>query len=286
MVVFAGISASDYLSDVWVLSLAPEPTWAQLEPTGQAPGRRFEHSAIYDPVRHRMIVYGGLDQLWVCDDLWGLSLDGPPVWGPIQTTGARPPAAAAHQAIYDPVRDRMILSGGYGYIVSPSSQSWALSLASPAWTLLAPAGPAPLGLSYHVAIDDPRNDQMVVFDGDGFDESWEMRWGAPASRAMTPLSGSRLDDVEASAPRIVPNPAHGDVAIGFALARGRELTVRIYDVAGRSVCTLVNGYQPAGPATFRWDRRTTAGALAPPGLYFCVVRTNERASVERFVLIP
>lgn len=50
-------------SDVWVLAnangLGGTPAWTQLHPTGIQPSRREDHSAVYDAVNNRMVVYGG-----------------------------------------------------------------------------------------------------------------------------------------------------------------------------------------------------------------------------------
>ena len=48
-------------NDVWALSLSGSPTWAQLAPAGTPPGAWYGHSAIYDPARDRMVVFGGND---------------------------------------------------------------------------------------------------------------------------------------------------------------------------------------------------------------------------------
>ena len=71
---------------------------------------RTGHSAIYDPVRDRMVVFGG----YTYHDVWALKLAGDP------TCGSSSPATPAlkplrpHRAIYDPVRDRMVVFGGVG----------------------------------------------------------------------------------------------------------------------------------------------------------------------------
>ena len=48
------------------LSLAGTPAWSALAPSGTPPSWRYMHSAIYDPVRDRMVVFGGssLNDVW------------------------------------------------------------------------------------------------------------------------------------------------------------------------------------------------------------------------------
>jgi hypothetical protein len=78
MVVFGGHGWGGtgfyYLNDVWALSLAGSPVWGKLTPNGTPPNARNGHSAIYDPVRDRMAVFGGGGAAGY-NDLWTL------VWG-------------------------------------------------------------------------------------------------------------------------------------------------------------------------------------------------------------
>ena len=50
-------------------------------------------------------------------------------------------------------------------------------------------------------------------------------------------------------------------------ARGRRLTVRVHDLLGRSLRTLVEGQRFASEGAFVWDGRDDRGAPVPPGLY-------------------
>ena len=110
---------------------------------------RLGHTAIFDPVRNRMIVYGG-DQ--ASPDLWEMTLGADVRWEPLTVTGPSPPAHSRHTAIYDPIRDRMIVFGGDG-----TSDVWALSLAEPmAWTRLDATGATPMPRTGHTAIYDSR----------------------------------------------------------------------------------------------------------------------------------
>ena len=156
MLVFGG---TGFFNEVWALSLAGTPVWTQLAPTGTLPSARGRHSAIYDPVRDRMVVFGGFTGSSNLNDVWALSLAGTPAWTQLTPTGTPPIARYAHSAIYDPVRDRMVVFGGVA--ASYLNDVWALSLAgTPAWTQLAPTGTLPITRYSHSAIYDPVRDRM------------------------------------------------------------------------------------------------------------------------------
>ena len=202
MVLFGGYTGADSLDDVWVLSLAGTPAWTQLTPTGTPPSGRYRHSAIYDPVRDRMVVFGGCTDSRVFNDVWALSLAGTPAWTQLTPTGTPPIARFSHSAIYDPVRDRMVVFGGYKNY-SYLNEVWALSLAgTPAWTQLTPTGTPPIERWGHSAIYDPVRDRMVVFGGyctgqQVRNDVWALSLaGTPAWTQLTPTGappGARCD---------------------------------------------------------------------------------------------
>jgi hypothetical protein len=103
LVVFGGrVGAWSYFNDVRALSLGDSPAWADWTPRGESPSARAYHSAIYDPVRDRMVVFGGYDGSTGLNDVWTLSLLGTPAWTRLAPTGTAPCGRWTHAAIYDP----------------------------------------------------------------------------------------------------------------------------------------------------------------------------------------
>lgn len=77
----------------------------------------------------------------------------------------------------------------------------------------------------------------------------------------------------------VPNPFNPATQVHYEVpAGGGDLSLRIYDLRGRLVCTLADGPQPAGRHTVTWDGRDGAGRALPSGVYFC--RLQAGAVVE------
>jgi hypothetical protein len=190
LVVFGGKSVNDVIGDLWTLDLAPDGQWTPLVAAGTPPGARYVASMIYDPVRERAILFGGLANEDM-NDVWALSLNGSPAWTQLNPAGAPPPARDNHPAIYDPVRDRMIVFGGSGP-GNNLADTWALSLpGTPTWSQILPSGTPP-ALARHAAIYDAVGDRMIVFGGldNSFNPTngvWALSLGAsPAWTALTP----------------------------------------------------------------------------------------------------
>ncbi len=196
IIVFGGAVGGYPENDVWALTLAGTPHWTEVSPTGTPPPARYSHSAIYDPLRNRMIVYGGINQLSCLSsavpfgDVWALSLAGTPAWSKLTPSGTPPPARLDHSAIYDPIRDRMVifggLTGGFCWCDCGTiySDTWALSLSgTPAWSRIPHSvtdyGPWAYAPS---AAYDALRDRMLIFGGTWLNYAFETSndtWALP-----------------------------------------------------------------------------------------------------------
>jgi hypothetical protein len=86
-------------------------------------------------------------------------------------------------------------------------------------------------------------------------------------------------DVAGTVPKMslaqnVPNPFNATTRISFSLPRGGETLLRIYDVRGRVVRTLISGPQPAGPQSIDWNGRDDNGVNVASGVYFYRLRAE------------
>jgi hypothetical protein len=55
-----------------------------------------------------------------------------------------------------------------------------------------------------------------------------------------------------------PNPLRGTATVAYRLDRGQEVALRVYDLTGRLVATLVEGFRPAGDHAVAFDGRGLA----------------------------
>jgi hypothetical protein len=198
---------SDHAAEVpgnraWALSLDGTPTWEEIVARGPAPTARIGHTAVYDPVRDRLLVFGGGNGATgdppYLNEVWALSLSGEPVWTRLEISGVLPPPRAGHCAIYDPIHDAMIVfgsNGGAGYETA-LNDTWSLSLSgAPVWSRLQPAGavPPPRPGDAHEAVFDPRRNRMVLIGRDltaGL-EAWALSLvGIPTWTKLAPSGAS------------------------------------------------------------------------------------------------
>jgi hypothetical protein len=66
-----------------------------------------------------------------------------------------------------------------------------------------------------------------------------------------------------------PNPFNPDTRITFTLRREGSMTIAMYDVLGRRVRTIMEGYLEEGVHTVTWEGRDDRGVALPSGVYYC-----------------
>jgi hypothetical protein len=85
-----------------------------------------------------------------------------------------------------------------------------------------------------------------------------------------------------------PNPAKGSVTMQLAIAAPEataHANVRVVDVAGRTLRTLLDGPLAAGTRTLEWDLTDDARRAVPPGMYFVRARAAGSAWTQRLVVV-
>ena len=85
-----------------------------------------------------------------------------------------------------------------------------------------------------------------------------------------------------------PNPFNPTTEITYEVAQRSHVLLRIFDVLGREVATLVNEVKAPGEYTVQWDARQTAGGQASnvtSGVYFYRVQAEKYIETKKMLLI-
>lgn len=81
-----------------------------------------------------------------------------------------------------------------------------------------------------------------------------------------------------------PNPSAGPVMLSFTSELGARVALDVFDASGRRVARVADTFVPPGPASFRWDRRTTGGVTVAPGVYFARLERAGTVQVVKLIL--
>jgi hypothetical protein len=82
-----------------------------------------------------------------------------------------------------------------------------------------------------------------------------------------------------------PNPFNPATTIRYAIPDQEQVTLKVYDVAGREVATLVNDAKPAGTYEVKFDGRNASGAALSSGVYFYRIKAGAFSETRKFVLL-
>ena len=82
-----------------------------------------------------------------------------------------------------------------------------------------------------------------------------------------------------------PNPFNPSTTIAFDLARAQDVSLRIYDVAGHLVRTLIDGPLPAAAHRIPWRGTDDGGRTVASGVYVYRLTAGDRTETRQMVLV-
>ena len=83
----------------------------------------------------------------------------------------------------------------------------------------------------------------------------------------------------------VPNPFNPNTTLKYELLVGGPIKITIYDLMGREVKTLFDGYQEAGARAILWDSTDDNGILLGTGFYFYTIRTSSELKKGKMLFL-
>jgi len=246
MIIFGGRDASgNNRNDVWALvdatGAGSTPSrWVRLIEDGAAgsPPARSGHSAVYDSVNNRMIIFGGcsancapvLNDVWVLSNANGVT--GTPAWTQQQLTGG-PAARTNAVAGFDAANNELVIFGGQDGSDNPCStfsDRWFLQpangLGGPGAWLEAPSNPAiPAGQNGVAAAY--ASGGMIVFGGEG-----TVNGMCTVTNTVSELFGPPIFNVGTFFPQGVLPPARAFASLVVPTTSGQSLVFGGVDASG------------------------------------------------------
>ncbi len=82
-----------------------------------------------------------------------------------------------------------------------------------------------------------------------------------------------------------PNPFNPTTNIRYQLPEYSDVSVKVYDIMGREVATLVNEARPAGNYEVNWNGENYYGQKVSSGIYFYTIKANNYLQTRKMVLM-
>ena len=185
---------------LWALDLN-ELIWHDLTDSTSPP--REDHTAIYDSRRKRMVIFGGTElsypNIW---EIWGFGLDPKKPdfhkWTDLTVEEKHIPGRMDHTAVYDSLKDRMIVYGGWDLIRKRYFEdTWSFSFTDSRWKKIKTKKSHP-PMRRHVVGDlDSRRNWFIIFGGFGnkglLNDAWAFDMNKDKWINITPGPQPRFD---------------------------------------------------------------------------------------------
>jgi len=112
----------------------------------------------------------------------------------------------------------------------------------------------------------------------------ENKPGNNTSVKFKPVSTSGINDHQIPETflllRNYPNPFNPVTSISFNVPQNEMVNLKIFDLLGREITTLVNGYLSPGEYKYQWN-----AAEVPSGIYLCKLTAGKESSVTKMLLL-
>ena len=110
----------------------------------------------------------------------------------------------------------------------------------------------------------------------------ERTWGKEVALTVVPATFlPRVTTLHQSS----PNPFQGSAVIRYQLAERARTTLKVYNLAGRLVKTLVNEERPGGFYEAEWGGEDETGNILPSGTYFYCLNAGGFISTRKLIVL-
>ena len=285
LIILYGEAGGPGLNDLYSLDLTAL-IWLQLFPSGAPPSPRFEHSAIYDPIGHRMIVFGGRNGDHY-NDVYALDLTlGSESWQQLLPSGSPPAVRGRHFCVYDDVSYEMAVGFGWNFAAGfvYLNDVWTLDLNSLIWERVFPGNSSLVGRRGSSAAFNSMHRQVVAFGGDQtyhyFAETCILSVDTVTTEEHQEYNVSISPYI-----KILTNPIRLPCQIDVFIPFPSNIDLKIFDASGRLVNTLLKDKKSSGNYIIQWDGKDTNGNKISAGTYFVNLEMDGESVVKKAVVI-
>ncbi len=117
--------------------------------------------------------------------------------------------------------------------------------------------------------------------------SYFANWKGPINLVGSAVDESDLDNIPTSFElgQNYPNPFNPTTKIKYGLPTKSYMTLKVYNLLGQEINTLVDQVVPAGTHETEWDGRDKTGAEVATGIYFYKLIAGDFVDTKKMMLI-
>ncbi|MEQ8524906.1 redoxin family protein [Gracilimonas sp.] len=132
-------------------------------------------------------------------------------------------------------------------------------------------------------------DGTVAYKGTGFVDTDTDQVVAAIESELSKISTSQEpgDDLPKgiTLAQNYPNPFNPSTTLSYTLNEASQVSLKVYNMLGAEIATLVNERQPAGQKTVSWNALTSSGGALPSGMYIYQLKAGNQVLTKKMTLI-
>jgi flagellar hook assembly protein FlgD len=82
-----------------------------------------------------------------------------------------------------------------------------------------------------------------------------------------------------------PNPFNPITHLDYSLPKRSQVRLRVYNMVGQEIITLINEEKQYGNYSISWNGIDSKGRNVASGVYFAELRSNDKSSVTKMLLL-
>jgi hypothetical protein len=109
--------------------------------------------------------------------------------------------------------------------------------------------------------------------------------GGYGSRPLEKEASEIITSEETVLLQIYPNPSNPITTIRFRLPDANRVVLKIINILGQEVKTLVDEVKEAGVYTLVWDGKNSSGLEVPSGTYLYTLRAGDKVITRKLLMM-
>jgi len=126
--------------------------------------------------------------------------------------------------------------------------------------------------------------QIYTYRVRAYKDSLESNYSNQVSSNVTGVKEGSIPK-EYSISQNYPNPFNPSTVINYALPKSSLITIKIYNILGQEVKTLINSQLQAGYYTTQWNGDNNSGKTVSSGMYICRVDAGQYIKTIKMMLL-
>ncbi len=176
-----------------------------------------------------------------------------------------------------------VIGGDTNLTAVKNNKAYVFHIASNTWLTPIQPNPHPVSNMWSAITAKAINDTIRIFQPGGYDGVASISFfdmiGCGTALTGTKLVSSTIPE-SYSLSQNYPNPFNPTTKINFSIPKNGIVTLKIYDILGKEVATLVNGEKLAGSYIVDFNASSYAS-----GVYFYRLDVNGFSEVKRMMLV-